>query len=208
MKVTAWIAILFFLSGACVAAKNLPAKYQGPVAQRPTYTTGEYWVYENSSGAKVKWTFVGTENNLLVFQSDKRKDLLYTTPDLFRVKRINGKTGKVLFERSPESEDRWLIFPLWVGKTWEGSIEVLSQNLGIPVTIDFIYRVTNYRKIEVKAGILEAFEIERRWNARGFSDSGSNTLWYAPAAKQVIKHNFDNQIELVEYNVQVQDVRE
>ena len=96
----------------------------------------------------------------------------------------------------------YLNFPLWIGGKWYFSYNVISRDFNIPVPLDHSCGVISYKKIAVRAGSFEAFEIRCNWKARGYDDSGQDTYWYAPKAKHIIKYETEKSPrELLEYEV-------
>ena len=100
---TVTVLVVFLTSGVVSGReKEMPKDYQGPIAEQPNLTPGDYWVvYNRRTDKKTKWEFLRAENGQLVFQSGKRKDLLYTTPDLINVKKVHGQTGEVIYKNNP-----------------------------------------------------------------------------------------------------------
>lgn len=200
------LAILTTYSLAFKGEESPPKDYKWPIAERPILTPGDYWVYYYKNNDKTtKWEYAGEENGLLVFISRKRKDRLYTTPDLMNIKKIHGKTKEVLYQRDESRDEKvgYLKFPLWVGKKWH-SAGISKSRHGSDVFYDALYKVASYETINIPAGSFKALRIERSWKIRGYEDSGSDTVWYAPDAKTIIKYDTDPPSELLEYKVNSQ----
>lgn len=200
--------ILSITTGCATASpKNPPPGYTGPVVNRPTFFPGEYWVFEKKDGTRIKWEFLREEAGLLVFQSGKRKDLLYTDRNRVAVKKINGKTGELIFERKPDFVN-WLQleFPMWIGRKWNFTYEVRSQNFGIMVPIDAECHVTAYEDVKIKNNTLKGFKIEGYWKARGYTDEGEYILYYLPEPKIWFNPESETAPLLVEYKVNTESI--
>ena len=96
--------------------------------------------------------------------------------------------------RGRYSDARALAFPLAVGKTWSYRNEWLFK----PKTSrgHALVRVTveAHEKIDVEAGVFDAFRLVARGTLHGTSPVGSrydagttSTYWYAPAARAIVK---------------------
>lgn len=210
------LALLGLTSCATTAEVKVPENYQGPIAERPTFTPGDYWVYEKADGKSVRWEFIAQEGEVLIFQNGKRKNLLYTNLDLVPVKKIHGKTKELLYERKSDDKKGFINFPLFVGKKWHYQEEVYSSALGHH-THDYHCKVEKYEQIKVGAGEIQAFQVSCRWQGRYSAgerkcpkDTGTNNYWYAPSVKNIIKEKPEEKgsnvphstQELVEYKVQ------
>ena len=101
-------------------------------------------------------------------------------------------------------------FPLWVGRTWsyEGQAVRLGQSpttMTPRISTRIDCRVTAFRQLSVVAGTFESFECEYQCthqSAHYEPGCGEWTIWYAPAAKQVIRTKTASTattMELIEY---------
>ena len=170
------------------------------VAERPILLAGDYWMYRYTDGIS-RTTFIGEQNGLLLFQVGSRKDCLLLSNNLAPIQRTNGKTGEVTFKSPLPGGILGLEFPLKEGKSLRFSYEVASQNSpGMMVPLDVTVKVTGIKNILLESGEeLQCFVLRRYWQARGYTDSGSEYFYYSPKAKAIVK---DGNRELVEYHIQ------
>lgn len=98
-----------------------------------------------------------------------------------------------------------LSFPLWVGKRW--SYRGQSGRLVIAQEIDC--EVVDFKQMTVTAGAFGAFECRCQCLIPGYDrNCGERSLWYAPAAKNIIKTKAPGTrelFELVEYNLAMEE---
>ena len=163
-----------------------------PVAERPSYSEGDYWVFINRNKFKeFTHTFLREEKDKYIFSlngSDKTTHF-YFTSDL---------------ERHPVGYPGPIIdFPLAVGKKWEYEF----QSKGGRDRKKAQHRVETYEFVEVPAGKFQAFKITVHREAVDWSKKitmpTSEYYWYNPEVKQLIKRiNAKGDIwELKEYKI-------
>lgn len=108
-------------------------------------------------------------------------------------------------------EVKYLVFPLEVGKKWAFKYDLTNKVSGVKAQWQLDAAVVAYEKVKVQAGEFDAFKIEYKgyWNNRTTSRNGRVVLtsWYAPAARTVVKTEYDdtysrNTRELVEVKLQ------
>lgn len=99
------------------------------------------------------------------------------------------RKGKKLGDWS--KSDSFVQFPLEIGKKWEVHRSRRLNN-GQSVITDLKAEVLALEKVQTPAGEFEAYKISLRgsWRNTGSGNTGPNdgTLWYAPAAKEVVKY--------------------
>jgi hypothetical protein len=149
-----------------------------PVAERPIYTKGDFWVFVNRNQfKKMKQTFLREEKNKYVFRLGKgdRTSHYYFTSD---VTRGIGYPGPIID------------FPLKVGKKWKYRYQRTVSSPGATGdTILAQHKVESYEPVTVPAGTFQALKIS-------VIIESSETIvtipekmyfWYAPEVKQIIK---------------------
>jgi len=101
----------------------------------------------------------------------------------------------------------WKLFdwPLEVGKSSTSSGQLVSRT-GAKVSLLIDRRVTAVEEVQTIAGRFTAYRIEETWKASYYPSGGwVNTIWYAPAAKTIVKFqsNDSNQKawEVVSYSL-------
>ncbi|MEJ2366405.1 MAG: hypothetical protein P8017_17355 [Deltaproteobacteria bacterium] len=180
------IFILLILTGMSFAAE--------PVAERPVYAQGDFWVFVNrNKSKKVKHTFVREEKDAYVFQLGKsgRERRVYFTSDLKRPP--IGYPGPII------------AFPLTVGKKWNYRFQGKYQTV---IGLLAKHKVEAYEAVTVPAGTFQAFKITVRFEkgGRGYTTPPENMyFWYAPDVKQLVKRSkakmAENTWELKKYKI-------
>ncbi len=207
IRLTITILSLFFCGCAAIATNPsvIPLNYQGPIAEKPCFKGGDYWVYVTQNGAlKRQYEFLRKENGQLVFRikgGKSRRDFFYTDEDLAVLKRVDEETGQVIIDngQNPFYHTR---FPLFIGKKWQFVFRIIPKNSGS----DTVFRceVISYQKIIVAAGTFNALQIQAAWHSLNSTDRRINTFWYAPTAKQIVKYKYEDAetVELFKYQTQ------
>ena len=164
--------VLLISTGICLAEEQ--------VAEKPTYTKGDFWFYvERNLSKKMRLTFLREEKDKYVFKlgkSDRTSDYYFTSD----IKRGIGYPAPIIE------------FPLKVGKKWEYRYQRKGSTKG-PTEDNILaeHKVEAYESVTVPAGTFQAFKINVKHEA-----TGSRSLvtmpekmyfWYAPEVKQLIK---------------------
>jgi hypothetical protein len=113
--------------------------------------------------------------------------------------------GKPLFEFKPYSPT--LVFPLEVGKKWQGKYDGYRADQGASWKSDVSCEAKAFEPVKVPAGEFEAYRIScvDSWESPPFRGEADSTFWYAPKIGSVVKNvnasdsAFD--YELVSYHV-------
>lgn len=152
-----------------------------PVAERPTYNEGDYWVF-------ISKTLKGSEEVKIEFLKEEKGHYIFSR---------NGKQVKDFNDIVEESvppgyPGPTLKFPLSVGKSWDVEFKAEDGPGGMKRDIWRIaqYKVETYEQITVPAGAFWAFDISvdiETKNVKKFL--GSIHYWYAPEVKQIIKRS-------------------
>lgn len=161
------------------------------VAERPTYSAGDYWVYADDD-KQVKFTFLREEKDQYIFErggAEVVKDFNLTNVE----DKSGGYPGPIIK------------FPLTVGKWWNYNFEAKAiagsrKDAGRIAQ----YAVESYEQITVPAGTFWAFKITVNIVSKKFQNSmGSGQYWYAPEVKNIIKSSVKGKLfELKQYKVQ------
>lgn len=157
----------------------------------PSTIPNRTWIVDNVTATRIE----GTENG----------EPLRLTPDM----------NVLDSPRQRESNPRLLDFPLEVGKRWSYRSEWLTKDSGSRGVADVAVAVAGHEKVRVPAGEFDAFRIEATSRFRGKSTVGGVVegesdivLWYAPAARVVVKsvarnpYRGTSTVELVEFALQ------
>jgi len=167
------------------------------VAERPTYSEGDYWIFIGADGKSTEWRFLREEKDAFVFSKEGSEVLRDFS--LMDVSRAGGFPGPMVR------------FPLKKGTWWKYEYSEASPagRGGAAGKMERIarYEATDYEKITVAAGTFWAFKISATIEGlfdlkKGVRQIGSATYWYAPDVKQVIKfEKGDRRWELKEYKI-------
>lgn len=86
-----------------------------------------------------------------------------------------------------------LAFPLSVGKQWKGEYG-WKRDDGAAGTIKAEYAVTALETVEVPAGKFDAYRIEAQgwWSRENRSGKITETYWYAPATKRIVRLDYQD----------------
>jgi len=89
-------------------------------------------------------------------------------------------------------------FPLEKDKSWSGSVSWTGS--GVTTQHDLKLRVAGWERVTVPAGSFDAIRVNVRGYIHTTTGSGfgqgtiKDTMWYAPAIRQIVKHEIDQQI--------------
>lgn len=171
------------------------AATETPVAEKPVYSEGDYWVLLNKNKFKeIRHSFLREEEDCIVCGlngSDK------TTSYHFKAK----------LKRSPVGyPDPIIDFPLTVGKKWNYQFQRKDQKGPRMNTIRADYKIESYEPVTVPAGTFHAFKISAVAEATGrgkITMPQKDQYWYSPEVKYIIKRiNMKGDTwELKEFNV-------
>jgi hypothetical protein len=168
-------------------------------AERPVVKVGDRWkfVCTGSWGHDRLWVVTSVDSAGV--KGTENGQPLALTPDL----------NEIETPRSNHSDYRWLSFPLEVNKQWK--VKTHWGMSGYTGTEEFEVTVVGYEKVRVPAGEFDAFKLKYRstWSAEGDGvGSNSNTYWYAPATRAIVKYELwssgtaSDACELVEFQLQ------
>jgi hypothetical protein len=181
-------------SGACmrclcvgVVLASLACPVLAQRADRPDVKPGDRWdfaVRQTVASAVFGRTWVVTAVGPESIEGSENGELLRLTPDL----------NVLESPRTRESNPRALEFPLEVGKRWRYVSEWLFKPKGSRGKVVVDVEVSSYEKLTVHAGEFDCFKLVSRGTLSGTSPIGSRydaevteTYWYAPAARAVVK---------------------
>ena len=190
-----------FVAAALVILASTVSWGLGLKVQAPELHPGDTWTLTS-------WTeqFAGKEGQYLVFNVPGTTIKRYRTLELNHVKDV--RDGVEINKTEPHTG--LLSFPLFVGKTWQGSYtnDILSGD----VERDTSFMVVAYETVGTPAGSFQAFKIigldQRTDRPYGLEV----TFWYAPEAKAIVKlscvDTYDYEkiwdFELLKYQLQEQ----
>lgn len=189
-KVPALLACAAFVVVA-VAVGAVPAHAAGEKAEAPLIKVGDRWKSEQKdkrTGVKEAETIrTVTAVSAGFVEGTENEGTFKMTADL---NPIESPTLLVT------GEPRILSFPLEVGKKWNhkyGFTNKTNQNKG---RIQQDTEVLAYEKVTVAAGTFDAFRIESKgfWNNDANQRSGrsKSVYWYAPAARSIVRTEYED----------------
>lgn len=193
--------LILFLIGGCAQTKEIVIKDWAGIAEKPSWTIGERWVYseKDSKGRYTKSSII-----IEYLGMEERGD---TTYHIF----FNRGTGRKRYftkdfhwafssEKNPvepgwrdyewfDPPDKLFEFPLQIGKSWQQEV-VTSRITGDPPkprTGRCIKerKVVDYVRIESGSKSYEAFKIEEKCQLH----KTQLVFWYAPSVKNWIKRS-------------------
>ncbi|MBI2175011.1 MAG: caspase family protein [Candidatus Omnitrophica bacterium] len=156
-----------------------------PMAPSPPCTVGLVLQFQYEDGRRFTRIITSREGELCVIGVQKRS---YYDKDWVLVK-IVEQDGNVISTPRPEDPligDKWMPFPLEVGKTWEREFDGLSGRTKRPIHYSNYYTVLSHEEIKVPAGTFQGFKIklhqvvsQKSWGVRYF--------WYSPEVGYYVK---------------------
>ena len=177
-----------------------------PVAEKPVYSDGDVFEYVErfESIACKRWEVKGhdADGSLLSQCGD---DLAYFSAETGALMRISGKNGEPLVDFQPAAPA--IPFPLHVGSKWQGKFRVSTADEIVSPSLDQTCEAVSFETVDVPAGRLQAFryECKTEWSVWPLHGTVTETGWYAPAAKVVVKviNNADSKwnLELAHYSL-------
>jgi hypothetical protein len=179
-------AIVLGAAAALLSVRS-PAADQ-PFAERPAYRAGDVFEYvENfESIACKRWEVKGhdTDGTLLSACDD---NVAHFAADTGALLRIVGKGSRDLVTFEPSAPA--MPFPLHVGSAWQGKYRLSTSRDIVSPDLDESCVVTAFETVAVAAGNLPAFrfECETTWSVWPLHGNVTETGWYAPAAKVLVK---------------------
>lgn len=192
------------------------AQNASPV-ERPDIKVGDRWVYRstdlwtNEEIARVEFKVVAIRGDNMVL--DRTTTASKVAADVGRSARKDAdRSTWTLLDPNVNSGRRLtLAFPLEIGKTWEFEYSTKRPN-GTIVIHKRSARVEAWEDVEVPAGKFRALRVvhsgrsELRAATGPFSSGNvSETLWYAPALRAIVKREFHDTVGHLRTRDQVRD---
>jgi hypothetical protein len=199
-----WIAVALVLAAAGCEG---PASYTPtaatamPIAapaQRPSFTVGDEFWFDNGSGAIFVETYTGMEKGLLVFDRGVDQETRLYSPDLALVD-----------VRRPFGADEWfepdngaLEFPLAPGKKWTRDYRVRWSD-----ELETVHRSRSCTVLDtgwatVPAGTFATYRIACTARELGSADVTHEEVFYAPGVGRIVLRRVlgsGNVLELIEF---------
>ena len=167
---------------------NLGGTAQAPDkgTERPDVKVGDRWVFvkRSTAGAKLEYAWVVTSVSPTGIAGTENGQPLALTLDLNIIESPQEKN----------SDDRFLSFPLAVGKHWSYVNDYVLNDMTLGTLQGHnneSVAVLGYEKVRVPAGEFDAFKLELhcKWASpqAPFPGVCDNTYWYAPAVRAIVK---------------------
>jgi hypothetical protein len=159
-----------------------------PIAERPVYNSGDIFEYVDrfETIACKRWEVSGYYPDGS-FSSQCDGNVAYFAAGSGALLRIVRKDGKELVKFRPSAPA--IPFPLQIGTRWQGKFEVSTAHDVLSPSLDESCEVKSFETVDVAAGNLAAFRYEcvTTWSVLLLHGTVTETGWYAPAAKAVVK---------------------
>ena len=185
MKRAAIVALAAALGG-CAGSSSLALPAPAPV-ERPALVAGDRWQFVDGRGGIVTVTYQGPRGGASVFE---RVRTTQDAPPVRSEATLSADLAQVS-DRDVEyrPDDGALRFPLVVGRSWRHQYVRVVHRSGVPdreeeMVIEATVRA--YERIQVPAGMLEAFRVESVIHEPGVALNA--TYWYAPAVKTIVRY--------------------
>jgi hypothetical protein len=173
--------------GLALLLGPVPAAAQPPRAERPTYAVGTRWLLAGGV-----YELARIEDGLYVFVAGPGRRI-HLTRDLAPVYVVEA--GVVEWDLYPAPEPRW---PLQVGRWGVRSSVLRTRHHPSGVSVRVTWQVEAYEAVRVPAGAFDAFRIvyavDHETTGRltrapilAGPQSWRVAVWYAPAARQIVK---------------------
>ena len=185
MKLAAILGLAAALGG-CAGSSSLVLPSPAPV-ERPALVAGDRWQFVDARGGIVTVTYQGPRGEASVFERVR------TTQDAATVRSEATFSADLALVSDRDVEyrpdDGALRFPLAVGRSWRHQYVRVVHRSGVPnreeeMVIEATVRA--YERIQVPAGMLEAFRVESVLHEPGVALNA--TYWYAPAVKTIVRY--------------------
>jgi hypothetical protein len=195
-----------FLFQSLSGLKNVCAADK-PAAEFPAMNKGDS--YEYLLGGKRVFAKVVRVNDdgtfVMVIKGGKRRKgkKLYFDRNFL----ITDKDGNIRSHKIRVFKHLRMEFPLYQGKSWIQNFSGMGGKG--PVNITARYRVDKYKKIRIKAGVLDAFRISVDLHIHEYPEKSKfGYIWYAPEAKMIVKssYTYSDDVELARYDVSQDDM--
>jgi len=154
---------IFFVSCATEKSIQEPSSPQEK-CYAPGWNEGDSWRFTGDRGGQ--W-----------------EEKIIREGDTFKIKQTSNKGYYGIFGvLRPD------LFPLWVGKKIEGTVESETVQ-GYPISCPYSFKVIGVVDIKVEAGTFKCWKIEYKTYSTSFgvSDLGIGYYYYSPETKSVIK---------------------
>jgi len=158
----------------------------------PPCRVGQKLNFRYDDGRLFTREILSREGDLCVITESSK---FYYDKDWVLVRVVDAK-GRMITEPEPsfpEVGERWLPFPLAVGKTWETEVRGRSAERQRVIVYQNSYSVLAQEEITVPAGTFNTFKIkhEQSHNATGTKRWGVRYFWYAPELGYYVKRHWE-----------------
>jgi hypothetical protein len=173
-------------------------------AERPEIKVGDLWVFQNTdfrTGEKKDTSFLVTavDGDEIVVQTGESTSGAWTFTREWNP--VEKKAGDVVTDVL-KPDWPYLRFPLIPGKAWEAPFEneVISRFEKHVAEWQWKAQVEAVETVTVRAGTFQTFRIEyegsftTRSGRETWTGSHTETAWYAPATKAIVKREFTQSV--------------
>jgi hypothetical protein len=159
-----------------------------PAAEKPVLNRGDVFEYvDRFETVRCKrWEVAGRDGKGAVISRCGGNTAYFSeaTGALLGIVARDG-TDLVRFEPAAPA----IAFPLRVGSTWGGTYRVSTHQASVSPSLEETCKVVAFETVHIAAGALPAFRYRcrTRWTVWALHGDVTETGWYAPSAKVVVK---------------------
>ena len=166
-------------------ARKIELDEKNPIASAPPCSVGLQHVFQYDDGTRFNRRIGRRDGGLCVIGQS------YYDKDWTLVKQI-GRNGQEITSAQPEYPlvgEKWLPFPLTVGKEWQINYRArFSARAGVGYFSNY-FKVLSFEKVKTLAGTFAALKI-RQEQRHGSGTSGVRYLWYASEVEYYVKQEY------------------
>lgn len=162
--------------------------------EAPELAVGSFWKYENEKKAIFTTRVIAIKGDGYLVRTGKNYGI-YSRETMNLLFEADKEGNKI--EKDPSIYRKLFNYPLFVGKTWEDSLDSMAtsrKKAGIKYTKIVSYEVEDYEKVMTPAGPLNAFRVLMKLRGiKLITDTqfiGEAKFWISPEAKWWIKREY------------------
>jgi hypothetical protein len=195
MKCLRVLIVFAFFVGAAFA--------QDPTASAPPCLVGQKLEFRYDDGASFSRVIASREGDLCVVlggyeirgQSNDETKIYYDKDWVLVRLEVDGQTITSALPTHPLVGEKWLPFPLTVGKTWKTQYRTPSVTSGRMNLYNNWFTVQAHEELKVPAGTFKTFKIKHEQTGGTGTEAGKRGgvryFWYAPEVGFHVKRRSD-----------------
>jgi phage-related tail fiber protein len=177
-------------TGLCLAGFTLAAQAADlPAAQAPTFAVGDSWTYSLSDPRTPSRTFMFVQTVHSIGGGTVDLTVSNNGGTMPASMDLNGNLTSIGTKQYLPSDSK-LKFPIAVGGSWSSNFTTRTGNGDATTTLSA--KVVGVESVQTAAGTFQAFRIEETGSvaAPDGKFQFTETDWYAPDAKRIVKFTF------------------